>query len=430
MPVVLTPGQALISFTNIQDPSGQLFSNGNWILIFKETPNTPGPFTNIAIGAASPVVTRIFSGNLDANGSGVAGPVIQNTSIAPAGSKWTFIVSPNASDSAYQVDFIVNSPAFDVSPLINAAITTNITISATPLAHAYKDSEVVPIPGSGGIYYDVVNKILKVWDITTLSFVAMTAPQVFNPVAHQFLTGMNSSGVFSSVQPAASDLSDGISGSGAVVLNNTPIITTPNIQTGFKLTSAAPLGHVPRGTGTLYVDGQLGVVDLSDGSSVVTLTGSQVLTNKTLTSPVINGTPSGTGIPTYTLKKGTGAGNYTSASTTDVVVDGTNLSFSGIIPTGWKLVIMASGGITSLTAAVTVFVGIADGGTIVKTMPILPTLASNFTPFVILWEINGDGNTHTIDLRYHTTNGADSVSIDNNTATEVPTMIFILSPSN
>lgn len=154
------------------------------------------------------------------------------------------------------------------------------------------------------------------------------------------------------------------------------------------------------------------------------------LSTKTLTSPVINGTPTGTGISTVTLKKGTGAGNYTSASTSDVAVDGTNLAATITIPTGWKLTILVSGSASSLTAAVTIFVGIADGGTVVLTQPILPTLAGNFSPFALAWEINGDGAAHTIDLRYHTTNGLDSVTINNAASNQLPTMVFTLTPSN
>lgn len=160
-------------------------------------------------------------------------------------------------------------------------------------------------------------------------------------------------------------------------------------------------------------------------------TGKAVLdTSPTIASPVINGTPTGTGIATTVFKKGTGAGNYTSASTTDVVVDGTNLAATITIPTGWKLEVKAFGGISSLTATVTVFVGIADGGAVLDTLPVTAALVGNFTPFAVGWVINGDGASHTIDLRYHTTNAADSVTINNAASNQLPTMIFTLYPSN
>lgn len=154
-----------------------------------------------------------------------------------------------------------------------------------------------------------------------------------------------------------------------------------------------------------------------------------LLTNKTLTAPVINGTSTGTGIPTVTLKKGTNAGNYTSTSLTFVQVDGTNLLFTVTIPSGWKLTIAASGIITSNTAVATVQAGIFDGGVALTLMQMNPTGAGTFEAFALNWVINGDGASHTIDLRYLTGNASDAVSIGNS-GNFIPSMVFVLTPSN
>lgn len=159
-------------------------------------------------------------------------------------------------------------------------------------------------------------------------------------------------------------------------------------------------------------------------------TTAQTLSSKTLTAPVVNGTPTGTGIPTVTLKKGSAAGNYSSSSLTPVVVDGTNLAFTVTIPTGWKLVVQCSGLISSLTGLATVSVFIADGGTGLQTAQVLAQSAANFTSFSLSYVINGDGASHTIDLRYFTGNAADAVTIANSGTTIIPTMIFTLTPSN
>jgi hypothetical protein len=153
------------------------------------------------------------------------------------------------------------------------------------------------------------------------------------------------------------------------------------------------------------------------------------------TSPVINGTPSGTGIPTVTLKKGSGSGNYTTASTSYVQIDGTNLSYTVTIPTGWKLAIAASGGGFTSTAAVFFGVALADnigggGANVISETTILAASTSNSTAWALNWVINGDGASHVVDLRFKTSNGADSVNIQNNTSTVMPTMVFFLSPSN
>ena len=164
---------------------------------------------------------------------------------------------------------------------------------------------------------------------------------------------------------------------------------------------------------------------------------SATLTNKTLTSPVINGTPTGTGIPTITLKKGSGAGNYSTASTTYAVVDSTNLCYTVTIPTGWKLAIAASGlGLTS-TAVVQVTVALTDNAAcstanagILVEQPLLAPSTGNGTTFSINYVVNGDGAAHNIALQFKTANGADSALVVNNSSTILPTMFFNLTPSN
>lgn len=61
------------------------------------------------------------------------------------------------------------------------------------------------------------------------TWVSIAAPTPFTPITHQFLTGLNGSGVFSSAQPAAADLSDGTTGTGLIVLGTSPTLTTPHI---------------------------------------------------------------------------------------------------------------------------------------------------------------------------------------------------------
>jgi hypothetical protein len=53
--------------------------------------------------------------------------------------------------------------------------------------------------------------------------------QSFASVAHQWLNSISTSGVPAASQPAASDLSNGTTGSGTVVLSTSPSLTTPNI---------------------------------------------------------------------------------------------------------------------------------------------------------------------------------------------------------
>lgn len=154
------------------------------------------------------------------------------------------------------------------------------------------------------------------------------------------------------------------------------------------------------------------------------------LTNKTLTSPVINGSPTGTGIPTITLKKGSGGGTYSSASLAYVQVDAANLLYTVTIPTGWKLLINASFRFGTNTAVVAASVALADGGTVIAETNANQPAAGNANPGSLSWAISGDGASHTIDLRFKTANAADSVIMGNASATDTPAMTFLLTPSN
>lgn len=180
----------------IQDPSGQIFANGTWQLVFKPTPNTPGLFTDAGVP-----FTTLFGGVLDNTGSFSQAGVARNDTIAPAKSLWTLIVSPNANGQAYSVDLNVNSGAFNASAAINAVIT-NIVVSATSLAHAYKDSEVLLTPNSGAQYYDSTLKALKIWDTALAAWQTLT-PNGGNPnfptatIGVLTATTINNSGVFS-----------------------------------------------------------------------------------------------------------------------------------------------------------------------------------------------------------------------------------------
>jgi hypothetical protein len=169
-------------------------------------------------------------------------------------------------------------------------------------------------------------------------------------------------------------------------------------------------------------------------SSTDTIVGratTDTLSNKTLNSPAINGTPTGTGISTVVMKKGSGNGtSYTSSSTSYVQVDGTNLTNTVTVPTGWKLIVTASFRMGTNTAAVFCNAALADGGTVIAETAQQAPAAGVFTSTSIQWAINGDGASHTIDLRYKTSNGADAVGIGNSSSTDVATMTFTLTPSN
>ena len=238
----------------------------------------------------------------------------------------------------------------------------------------------------------------------------------------------------------------GTTGTGAAVLGTSPTITTPLLASptitakGDFTETTAPSGVVGSdrcyGDSTAhalecsYNNGAFGVVPLLNRTGTWTAT-------QTFSGPVINGTPTGTGIPTLTLKQGTGAGNYITASTTYVVVDSTNLCYTVTIPAGWKLAVTAAIDVFVNTGAVNINFALTDNGScstvnagILQQSGQTPATVGSGNPMVLAWVINGDGASHNIALQYRTSNASDAVGIVNGASGFVPSMVFVLSPSN
>jgi hypothetical protein len=324
----------------------------------------------------------------------------------------------------------------------------NLTaLSTTPVATAPSgDSTYARLDGSNTPFTGVIQFLQGIL-LALGKSVAWSTDLFLGRGAAGTLTVGTTAGASDGTVSAATYQVGGVSqsGTGPLAATGSPVFTTPNIGVA-TATSVNKLTLTQPATGaTLTIlDGKTAKVDNTlefagpDASvqtfqatgTIVSRTSTDTLTNKTLTAPVINGTPTGTGIPTLTLKKGSGAGNYTSTSLTAVQVDGTNLAFTVTIPIGWKLSVQASGSIGSNTASVTVAVSITDGGTKLQEVTALGPTAAGLIPFSISSIITGDGASHTIDLRFFTTNASDAVAILNASSNQLPTMVFNLSPSN
>ena len=154
-----------------------------------------------------------------------------------------------------------------------------------------------------------------------------------------------------------------------------------------------------------------------------------MITTNIITSPIINGTPSGSGLPTLIFLKGDASGDYATSSTSFVKV-ANSLSRSLTVPTGWKLRITATGNVYVSTAAVQIVFAIFDGGTSLQEMVIIPpSAAASSDCFHLDYVIEGDGGTHYISLMFRTTNAADAANI-RNSSSQIPTMILEMTPSN
>jgi hypothetical protein len=286
----------VLSATGIADPSGQVFANGTYQVIFKPNNNVPGPYVDVGVSQNGPNFIKLFSGNLDGTGSFSINNIVRSDSINPTGSKWTLIVAPNANGQAYSVDLVLNAATVDCTAAINAVIT-NVQVQATMVAHAYKDAEVIPIPGSGGLYYDVVNKVLKVFDITTQTWITTTTT---SPSGTGFIhvTAGVTDGAAKAVDVSSADINGVLKASGFPALTGdvttiagalaTTLATVATPGTGTKVTVNA------KGLTTSVANASLASADFANQGTATTVLHGNVAGNPSFGAVALGTDVSGT----------------------------------------------------------------------------------------------------------------------------------------
>lgn len=122
---------------------------------------------------------------------------------------------------------------------------------------------------------------------------------------------------------------------------------------------------------------------------------------------------------------------YSTTSTTFVPVDSTNLSYTVTIPTGYNLLINATGNATS-TGSSTVVIGLFDGSTSLVSTDL--DSDGPFQPWALTWIIAGNGESHTIKLEYKTATSAYEAVIPYFTTQAegmvAPVMTFLMAPTS
>lgn len=146
----------------LTDADGTVWSNCTVTAIFRPTPGVPGPYT---VGGVP------FNTNptpVTCNGSGAFTIVLtDNASISPAKSTWNFTITPNVTTQSVQVVGVtVTGGALSLTAILSAALGSP-RINATSIPKAYTDNEVVLTPNTGGIYYNVISKLARIWDGTS-----------------------------------------------------------------------------------------------------------------------------------------------------------------------------------------------------------------------------------------------------------------------
>jgi hypothetical protein len=170
----------------------------------------------------------------------------------------------------------------------------------------------------------------------------------FTPVSHQFLTGVNVSGVFSAAQPAASDLSNGTTGSGSVVLATSPTLVTPVLGAATGTTLA--LGSTPAASGTLRLPSNTSIAwrnNANSGDVLLTKNASDQFTLGNVTVPNVTDTLVGKA----TTDTFTGKTFDTAGSGNSLLINGT--AVSSVTGSG-SVVLAASPTITGTLTASTI----------------------------------------------------------------------------
>jgi hypothetical protein len=133
--------------------------------------------------------------------------------------------------------------------------------------------------------------------------------------------------------------------------------------------------------------------------------------------------------------KGSGSGNYQTASTSYVNVDN-GMNQTWIVPLGFALLVSFVGVVSTSGGAATVTVGILDqfsdgsGGGLKSEQAIVVAAASatQGVGFGLQWMVVGDGKAHNIIPQFKTS--ANTGVILNNTAAHSPSVLCELTPSN
>jgi hypothetical protein len=231
-------GQEVLRYTQVSFV-GATFNFDNYAPTF---PSFIPPMSNATVGNLS------INGNLSVTGS------MTFTPSALTASNATINQAANGNDAIFGKRATDTSPTGNFEHFRNSANTADLwTVDVTGTLQ----SGTVPTARLSGTFS---GSQLPNPSPTTLGGV-----ESFAPVSHQWINSISTSGVPAGSQPAAADLSNGTTGSGAVVLATSPALVTPNIGAAAGSTLTFPNQAAPANpsAGNIVIYGDSGTGNLA-----------------------------------------------------------------------------------------------------------------------------------------------------------------------
>lgn len=234
----------------------------------------------------------------------LAAALVWAASAAPAGANQTTLVTPGAPLTMSGLASFLNAAFNTVGTNYSGSSPPAVGIGAAPMAYQWwMDTTTNPrvlkiYDGASWVSVASLDSTghAIVWVLPTPTTGRLGGVFSSAAVTNQFLTGIDTAGNVIRAQPAASDLSNGVTGSGAVVLQTSPSLTTPTLG----VASATSINKVaitaPATSATLTIaNGKTATVNNSltfagTDSTTLTFQGTGTVVNRDSTDTLTNKT--------------------------------------------------------------------------------------------------------------------------------------------
>jgi hypothetical protein len=145
----------------IVDNLGQVWAFAKVLAIFRPNPNASQNV--IWLGGAFPTIQPLVTADINGSFSIV---LPDNNDIAPSGSQWTFVISPNATMPASVFDVLITGATQSINTQI-AEYVISAQIAATPVPMSYNPAVETILPlNQGALVYNSSSGQLMFWNGT------------------------------------------------------------------------------------------------------------------------------------------------------------------------------------------------------------------------------------------------------------------------